>query len=529
MRLTLDLLLLNKRLRDAVLVVCAGLMVLLYLSVGVGGFPLDDSWIHQVYARNLAERGEWAFVPGEPSGASTAPLYTLLLAAGYALNIDYRLWTHLLGFLALAIAALLAARLIDRAANVTDLVERVLPGWFGGLTVVFSWHLIWAAVSGMETLLFAMLTLAFIWLTWRELDSGRSAQPRDAGWRGAAIGMITALMVATRPEGALLGAVGAGLMLLAYPQHDRRVLFALGGGAALAFALTITPYLLLNLSLNGAPLPNTSEAKFAQHVPLLAQPYTERLLDMKLPLLVGGLALLVPGVVVYGLVMISRGLTVNREAWLWLLPLAWAAALIMLYAARLPAAYQHGRYVMPALPALLIIGVVGTDWLLTRTRGLPGVRVLPLTLAFAAALTVLYFAVGQGPLIYRADQRVIEDEMVAQAQWIRDNLPPDALLAVHDIGAVGYFAPRRIIDIAGLVTPEATDRIGDAEALWALMQDRRADYLMAFPDQIPGQNPDDPRLCFVHDSPGTGSTDLGGPKMTIYRIAWDENCADQTP
>ena len=49
------------------------------------GFPLDDAWIHMTYARNLGQSGEWAFVPGKPSGGSTAPLWTGLLAVGFAL------------------------------------------------------------------------------------------------------------------------------------------------------------------------------------------------------------------------------------------------------------------------------------------------------------------------------------------------------------------------------------------------------------------------------------------------------------
>ncbi len=59
------------------------------------GFPLDDSWIHQTYARNLAQNGEWAFRPGIPSAGSTAPLWSALLALGFlpppcALHLDIR-------------------------------------------------------------------------------------------------------------------------------------------------------------------------------------------------------------------------------------------------------------------------------------------------------------------------------------------------------------------------------------------------------------------------------------------------------
>ena len=61
------------------------------------GFPLDDSWIHLTYARNLALHGEWAFQPGKSTAGSTAPLWTLLLAIGFLLKLGPYMWTYLLG------------------------------------------------------------------------------------------------------------------------------------------------------------------------------------------------------------------------------------------------------------------------------------------------------------------------------------------------------------------------------------------------------------------------------------------------
>ena len=44
-----------------------------------GGFPLDDAWIHQTYARSLAQTGKWEFLPGQSSaGGSTSPLWSML-------------------------------------------------------------------------------------------------------------------------------------------------------------------------------------------------------------------------------------------------------------------------------------------------------------------------------------------------------------------------------------------------------------------------------------------------------------------
>ena len=73
------------------------------------GYPLDDAWIHQTYARNLASTGLWAFLPGQLSAGSTAPGWSLLIALGYWLNLSSYLWTFLLGWALLCGLALVAA------------------------------------------------------------------------------------------------------------------------------------------------------------------------------------------------------------------------------------------------------------------------------------------------------------------------------------------------------------------------------------------------------------------------------------
>jgi hypothetical protein len=497
-------------LRDASLMLLAAVLVALYVASSGGGFALDDSWIHQTFARNLAQSGEWSFIPGQPTAASTSPLYTLLLSLGYRLQIPYALWTHALGVLALGLAGGIAARMATQFTP--DLRHAPL---IAGLAVVLAWHHIWAAASGMETMLFATLTLLLLHLAWREVNA--SEKPQAVLLRGGLFGGFTALATLARPEGVLLGAIVALLLLLLHPQGWRGLILW-GVASALTFALLLTPYLLLNLQLTGGLLPDTADAKFQQHAVLLAAPYWQRLLWMLQPLLAGGQILLLPGALYFVFVALQH--KQNRLRWLYLLPLLWGLALIALYAARLPAAYQHGRYVLPALPALIVVGTLGTLHLLRWGRRFMLRRVFTRALALAAAITMLVFALVTGPTIYRVDVQIINQEMVETALWIRDNLPPDDLLAIHDIGAVGYFAPREMLDIAGLVSPQVIPIVANADALWRLMQARDARYLMAFPDQIPGDDPDDPRLCPLYVSDGETSQRVGGPSMAVYRLSW---------
>ncbi len=503
------------RQQDILYLILAIGLVAIYVQVAGEGFPLDDSWIHQVYARNLALRGEWAFVPGEPSAASTSPLYTVVLSVGYLLRLSPFLWAHLVGALSLTGIGMLGSRMTEQL-----LPKQRFVGLYVGLMLVLTWHLIWASASGMETALFSFLTMALIYRAWVESDAQQGLLRR-----GFFFGVLTGLTMLARPEGIMLGGIIGFIILLVRPQGDLKRVMQWGIASAVGFLLIISPYLFLNFQLTGGFLPNTASAKFEQHALLLDLPYLERFSSLLVPLIAGGFALFLLGLVYFLRWLLSQSL--GQRLLIYFLPLIWAIALIALYAARLPATYQHGRYVIPALPSLILLSSVGTFILLTewRRKGLIQ-RVMAQALFVSATLITVVFAIGIAPSVYSQDVAIINEEMVASAFWIEANLSDDDLLAIHDIGAVGYYSPREMIDIAGLVTPELVTLVADGDALWRYLEELDADYLMAFPDQIPNDNPNDPRLCQVFITNGPTSQSVNGPNMTIYRLEWDADCSD---
>jgi hypothetical protein len=242
-----------------------------------------------------------------------------------------------------------------------------------------------------------------------------------------------------------------------------------------------------------------------------------------LPLVAGGQLLLLPGIVM-GVRTVAARMRQDRRAILFLLPLAWSALHLSVYAWRLPATYQHGRYMIPILPPLLLYGVGGTLLLVRMGRATPVRRVLTRTLGLSAAFIFLGFWVV-GAQAYARDVRIINTEMVDTAHWVDEHVPPDELLAVHDIGAVGYYAPRPIFDLAGLVSPEVLPIILDHEALMQLMCQRDVRYLMVLPDQRPALI-DDPRLggapIFTTGAPYARAA--GSGNMSVYQMRWTENC-----
>ncbi len=455
------------------------------------GFPLDDSWIHQTYARNLALRGEWSFLPSQISAGSTSPLWTFLLSIGYRLHLAPYFWTWLLGVLELWTMGVL---LEIAARRLLPFYRPSLP-WVG-MIAVLEWRMVWMAASGMETLFHALLlTLAVTFLL--------SATPRYL-----TLGLIAGLTIWTRPDGLLLFPfLALDALLRPAPSMRERLQRLLN--LSLGFGLLFGLYLFFHLLLEGFPWPNTFYAKQAEYLPWQHRPFLERLGSYLREWSYGSTLLLLPGMLVFFVRLIyRRNEPYARPMWLLLL---WWLTFFTVYLLRLPP-YHHARYIMPLLPLFLFWGMVGF-LLAARRVDIPYHRIFfPAWRLSLTLLLVLYLFFGA--LAYAEEVSYIEHQMVDTARWVQANLPPQAVIAAHDIGALGYFDTHPLVDLAGLITPQVIPILNDEQALADYLDAQSVDYLIIIQGIYP-------RLEDGHEvvyrGPQTGLTLAQNVPMVVYR------------
>jgi hypothetical protein len=479
--------------------------VLMAGAVGVNGFPLDDAWIHQTYARNLAELGEWSFLPGQTSAGSTAPLWSAMLALGRFLGLDFWVWTMTLGWLCLAGVGIAGAILFRM------MVGGESGNWFiwVGVFLVGEWHLVWAAVSGMETALYCGVVLMLFYRLARDECDADNRSP--VAWRKwLTTGVLIGGLVWVRPDGlTMLGPAILVCWVVSFRGRHWQMILTNLLALLVGFGLFMIPYLVFNMAVSGSWMPNTFYAKQAEYAIRLEAPFIERAISLyRLPLIGAG-ALLLPGVLWLVFEIIRRRWWSVGSSMLWYL------GYTLIFVLRLPLDYQHGRYLIPIMPVYFVLGMAGT-FLLMRSVKLNHYRKKLIVFGSTAALAGVWlsFYLFAGSTAYIEDVSLIESEMVAAAQWAGANLPQDALLAAHDIGAMGYFSERELLDLAGLVSPEVIPFMRDEARLGVYMTDKGVDYLVTFPGWYP-------ELVLlgepVYQTNGVIAPKIGGENMVIYR------------
>jgi hypothetical protein len=480
--------------RDDLIVAAAALLPLVVFVLaerrlaGGAGFPLDDSWIHLHFARNIAEGAGFAYNPGVPVAGSTAPLWTLLLALGLAVAGPSPAIAKTIG-----VGVGLAAALVTRraaaawgASRPVALAAAVGLAWTGAMA--------WGALSGMEVPLAALLVAAAL------LAHARGRDAWTALW--------AALAVLARPEALVL----VPLLAVARPLTLRRALVFAG-----VTTLVVSPAVAFSLATVGAPIPATAAAKIDGGL-------VGWLLGMREPASTTWLARPAEFVGAW-VAWLARTdwllpvLLLPALIWVWRRPgralavpalalLAHPLAMALLAPYRDPG-FQEGRYSIHLLPLAFVVLAAALGPRLTRPRAVLVAVYLVLALAALPAAAARYGWAVQN----------INAMQVHLGHWVDEHLPRRGAIAVNDIGAIAWVSRREVIDLMGLVSPDVIryHRSGEA-GLMRYLAERCPGHVIVFPAWFPAMTARRDLLEPIYRVRLDHNTVAGADEMVVYRL-----------
>jgi arabinofuranosyltransferase len=470
----------------------------------------DDTFIHLQYARHLAHGEGLVFNVGERVYGCTSPLWAALLATAIALHADGLAAARLLGTAATLASVALFWQLLRRNLRTPALVAAGTLAW-----AAHAWMLRWST-SGMETAVAVALTLAgFVAFT----------EGMHWGARPVRTGAMWALAALTRPEAALL-LVLWGIFVVVDADTRAGALRLVWGvlppvaiyGGWLAFA-----WLYYH-----AVLPQTLSAKAA------GSALAGRLESLARELAVAGLTDGVLAVVLLvSLVPALRARHTRAVRAQKLVPWAWVVCVPALYLAR--GVPVLSRYLVPLLPVMAWLAWEGLERLLlgdapspARTRRVARAGVVLAALVIAQNLAVWRWIVV--PQV-RSFSPALQSSLVRWGVWFREHAARDAAIATPDIGAIGYFSDRRVVDLGGLVTPAMVPFLAREEPEVAIANFRfaafsRPAFIVDRATQAWDLAHRSPfRDCLVPvglaSVPNLGVARPGPRVYSFYRIRWD--------
>lgn len=468
--------------------------------------PLDDAWIHFVYADRALRTGLLHYNPGEPAAGSSSLLWVLLLAGPQRLGVYPPVAAKLLGLLAqLALAGLLYLTLRRFSARPLALAAALLLCAEPLLTL--------ASLSGMETTLYACLACG--------------ATVALLSERIVAAGVLAGLTVIARPDGALLAlpALLGGLLSFLLTERGRPRF-----GARLGYRAfwLLAPALLLGLfwgwlnwRATGRFLPASFYVRAGGSEALGGW---AGLTGALRELAAAGVFVGRPwqwALYALGLVWIirrrdARFLPVVAFPWL-LLWLFGGDRLLLIGGELLP------RYLVPALPFLLLTQALGAALVLEllsrarlspeapRRRWLPVALVLLWLLATIGDPRVPLRRLRDDRAAYQAACRDIENLQVDIGKWLAAHTPETAVVGTYDAGAVAYFSRRHTIDILGLNSPGVKPL--DPQTIAGL------DYLVVYPARHLSQGVEKPYADrLVYERTLAQPSIVAGPRLAVYAV-----------
>jgi hypothetical protein len=442
----------------------SSIIICILLAVLFMARSYDDPYITYRYAENLRRGFGFVYNPGERIQSTTTPLFTLLLVVLSPLWGDLPHLANLIGVLSLAAGGLL---LWELAA----IWKAPWAGWIGLLL----YPLFPLAITslGSETPLYIAFCLGAFVTYIRQ--------------RYRVTAVCAALAVLTRPDGLLVGMILAVDFAIRYFRH--RSSTSIPWRAILLFLGILLPWFIFAWVYFGSPLPVTLAAKQQQGAMVVSQRFAQGFFAM-LGWYKSWRYELEAVLALLGVVYILW------RARQWLLFLTWPVLYFTAFS--ILGVSRYFWYYTPLVPSFLILTGLGVHaiaglrlyhplrWKLT----VPAITVhlQPVQILCSVLLAILCLAQASSlTRLRQPDPRYAIYR--AAGEWLAAYTPAEAVVGALEVGILGYFTHRPMVDFAGLLQPEVTAQLAgwnnyEHAAVWAV-EHYQPQYLVLFPGDFP--------------------------------------------
>jgi hypothetical protein len=398
------------------------------------GVPLDDVYIHAQFAKNLLQGSSYSFQAGQTLTADTSPLWVALIAFGGLFTVRLELVAIALSMLAyLAIGP----GMYRVARDVFGMSEN--HARLAGFVTVLSSRLIWGGMSGMETALAALLMLLVIEEHIRSRKRN-CIRVREAIWLGMALlvrpeFMFVALILS-------LDWIAAAFRNRSDSSEAPLAILAVIGIASPAFLL---PLLTRNSLISHSSVVQGAGISFIPNIAYLL--YALKILASN-------------NVIIFVFLLAAVWLLRRKSEYYTLYIIAVGLPILQSFIA--PQFRHSGRYFFPVFPLIILLGIGAWKEIEQKIHTLNSIKKSIVILILLAG----FIQIVRWSFIAAESVRNINDQHLAVVGWLRQNMRPNDTLAVDDVGMIGFFLNKPVIDLTGLMTPSLWLLQHDQDSVW---------------------------------------------------------------
>lgn len=448
------------------------LMLIILLLMGfLSSWAYDDPFITYRYAQNLSTGLGFVYNPDERVLSTTTPLFVLLLAPIASLGVDIHWLANFIGAISIAVGGLL----------LWDLAKIWHTPWVGwaGLLLYPTFTLVLTTMSSETPLYLTLCIAAFAAYARRHYQL---------------TALSCALATLARPDGILVAVILALHLVVTHRGNLRTltrsdITTSIGIFSGLLLAWTIPAWLYF-----GSPIPVTLAVKQGQAMMAISQKFAAGLLTV-LQYYQSWPYLLEAAIACIGLLVL---LMYKRT---WLLFIAWTAIYFTAYS--LLGVSRYFWYYAPLVPGFIVLIGLGLQGIADiRLRG-AGFRLKDINwirdIQFStlnpsvmiAVFLLLVLITAQTQSLWLMSNNLDQRYAIYRAagEWLAEDTPREARVGMLEVGVIGYFAKRQVVDFGGLIQPEVAQQMRanttyEDTALWSV--DRyQPQYVVLFPGSLP--------------------------------------------